>query len=380
VSERDPFDLAGVTIDGKYRVASVVGDGGFGVVYRGVHKGFGELIAIKCLKVPQDLDEAGRAELLEKLQDEGRLLHRLSKLSSGIVQALDVGAFTTPSERWVPYLVLEWLEGQTLGAVLKQREERGEGGMSVAAAIELLGPAARALAIAHQQKIAHRDVKPANIFLAHVGDAADVVAKVIDFGIAKWSENKEILTGANVALGSPSYMSPEQIRGQKPDARVDAWALAVVAFTLVTGEMPFVGRNGPDIAKQVVMGNRRPIPSTVVDAARLERFFGRAFARSPEARFGSVEELAGEFVLVSDAPGALRTAARAAADARRRVHPPEEPTARDETVTNRLTRSPSREIVSSERVVDDATETEDLEKTETDDLINASGGAAGRTR
>ena len=74
VAEKDPFDLSGVVIDGKYRVASVVGDGGFGVVYRGVHKGFGELIAIKCLKLPTELSESDRAELLEKLQEEGRLL------------------------------------------------------------------------------------------------------------------------------------------------------------------------------------------------------------------------------------------------------------------------------------------------------------------
>src|SRR5688572_25163917 len=149
---RDPFDLCGVTIDAKYRVASVVGDGGFGVVYRGVHKGFGELIAIKCLKIPGDLDDAARAELLEKLQEEGRLLHRLSKATSGIVQALDVGAMTTPGGSWVPYLVLEWLEGETLGEFLKTRLAGGETGMDLADAIQLLDPVAKALAVAHSQK------------------------------------------------------------------------------------------------------------------------------------------------------------------------------------------------------------------------------------
>src|SRR5262249_33450910 len=123
----DPFRLCGVTIEGKYRIASVVGDGGFGVVYRGVHKGFGELIAVKCLKVTGTLQETGRDALLEQLRDEGRLLHRLSKATSGIVQALDVGAFTTEGGTWVPYLVLEWLEGETLGHFLRARAERGEG-------------------------------------------------------------------------------------------------------------------------------------------------------------------------------------------------------------------------------------------------------------
>jgi eukaryotic-like serine/threonine-protein kinase len=247
VSERDPFDLAGVTIDGKYRVASVVGDGGFGVVYRGVHKGFGELIAIKCLKVPQDLDEAGRAELLEKLQDEGRLLHRLSKLSSGIVQALDVGAFTTPSERWVPYLVLEWLEGQTLGAVLKQREERGEGGMSVAEAVALLGPAARALAIAHQQKIAHRDVKPANLILTEVGGSRTL--KVLDFGIAKvLSEHYGRTTALESTAQAPTaftprYGAPEQFNKKRGATGpwTDVFALALVFVECVTGKKALEG-------------------------------------------------------------------------------------------------------------------------------------------
>jgi eukaryotic-like serine/threonine-protein kinase len=134
----DPFQLCGVTIEGKYRIASVVGDGGFGVVYRGVHKGFGELIAVKCLKLPATLDEKERDQLL--------------------VQALDVGAFTTPAGIWVPYLVLEWLEGETLAEFLRNRKENDQGGMGLAEAVRLLDPAARALAVAHGQKIAHRDV------------------------------------------------------------------------------------------------------------------------------------------------------------------------------------------------------------------------------
>src|SRR5689334_14477897 len=100
----DPFRLSGQTIDGKYRIASVVGDGGFGVVYRAVHQGFGELIAVKCLKMPGALDEPQREELLEMLREEGRILHRLSRVTSSIVQALDVGAFTTEAGAWVPYL------------------------------------------------------------------------------------------------------------------------------------------------------------------------------------------------------------------------------------------------------------------------------------
>lgn len=247
VDPRDPFDLAGVTIDGKYRIASVVGDGGFGVVYRGVHKGFGELIAIKCLKLPTTLDEKQRADFLERLQDEGRLLHRLSKASSGIVQALDVGAFTSPEGKWIPYLILEWLEGDTLGQFLKHRSDSGDGGLSVVDAVQLLAPAARALGVAHQQKIAHRDVKPANIFLSEVGGKK--TTKVLDFGIAKVLLDQGTFTMALEATGTaptaftPRYGAPEQFNKQRGATGpwTDVFALALVLVECVCGRRALEG-------------------------------------------------------------------------------------------------------------------------------------------
>jgi serine/threonine-protein kinase len=244
---RDPFDLCGVTIDAKYRVASVVGDGGFGVVYRGVHKGFGELIAIKCLKIPGDLDDAARSELLEKLQEEGRLLHRLSKATSGIVQALDVGAMTTPGGTWVPYLVLEWLEGETLGEFLKARLESGKHGMDLLDAITLLDPVAKALAVAHAQKVAHRDVKPANIFLTEVGGTK--TAKVLDFGIAKVLSDHRGYTTAlestnmTPAAFTPRYGAPEQFNKQRGATGpwTDVFALALVLVECVSGRKALEG-------------------------------------------------------------------------------------------------------------------------------------------
>ncbi len=244
---RDPFDLCGVTIDGKYRVASVIGDGGFGVVYRGVHKGFGELIAIKCLKLPSELDEKGRADFLERLQDEGRLLHRLSKATSGIVQALDVGAFTAPSGAWVPYLILEWLEGETLAQFLKTRVETSAGGISLDEAIRMLAPAARALAVAHAQKIAHRDVKPANLILTEVGGKR--TTKVLDFGIAKVLADNNTFTTALESTGiaptafTPRYGAPEQFNKQRGASGpwTDVFALALVLVECVSGKRALEG-------------------------------------------------------------------------------------------------------------------------------------------
>src|SRR5262245_23883052 len=235
----DPFQLCGTTIEGKYRIASVVGDGGFGVVYRGVHKGFGELIAVKCLKLPSALDEKQREDLLEQLRDEGRLLHRLSKVTSGIVQALDVGAFTTAADVWVPYLVLEWLEGETLAEHLSTRAARGDAPYALADAIALLEPAARALAVAHKQKIAHRDVKPPNLFVTEVSGARTL--KVLDFGIAKvLTETTAQLeaTKQGPSAFTPRYGAPEQFNKQRGASGpwTDVFALALILVEVVTGK------------------------------------------------------------------------------------------------------------------------------------------------
>jgi serine/threonine-protein kinase len=243
----DPFQLDGFVIDGKYRVATVVGDGGFGVVYRGVHKGFGELIAVKCLKIPGALEPAEREALLEQLREEGRLLHRLSKVTSGIVQALDVGAFDAPSGAWVPYLVLEWLEGEPLSVVMKRREKGELGGLSLDEALDLLEPAARALAIAHEQKVAHRDVKPANLFVTEVGGRRTI--KVLDFGIAKVLSDHHSKTGMfeATALGptafTPRYGAPEQFNKKRGASGpwTDVFALALIFVELVTARRALEG-------------------------------------------------------------------------------------------------------------------------------------------
>ncbi|NUP06653.1 MAG: SUMF1/EgtB/PvdO family nonheme iron enzyme [Polyangiaceae bacterium] len=308
---RDPFDICGVTIDGKYRVASVVGDGGFGVVYRGVHKGFGELIAIKCLKLPTSLDEEARAELLEKLQDEGRLLHRLSKATSGIVQALDVGAFTTPSGTWVPYLVMEWLEGETLGEYLKRRDREGEGGLALPDAIRLLEPAARALAIAHAQKIAHRDVKPANIFLSEVGGRA--TAKVLDFGIAKVLSDHRGYTTAleNTAMAptafTPRYGAPEQFNKQRGATGpwTDVFALALVLVECVSGRKALQGDDPTQLYIAAADPALRPtLRARGVDVSdEVEEVLRKALEIEPKNRFADAASFWSALEIAAQVPG-----------------------------------------------------------------------------
>ncbi|HZO11771.1 MAG TPA: serine/threonine-protein kinase, partial [Polyangiaceae bacterium] len=243
----DPFELCGVTIADKYRVVSLVGTGGFGVVYRAVHTGFGEPVAVKCIKLPGELGAREREELLTRLQDEGRVLHRLSKQSSGIVQALDVGAVTSPNGQWLPYLVMEWLEGETLAGYMRARLSRGEGALSIAQAIELLEPAARALEVAHKQKVAHRDVKPENLYLVEV--AGQRTIKVLDFGIAKVLAQHATFTAAPAATQkaasafTPSYGAPEQFNKKRGATGpwTDVFALALILVEAVSGERALDG-------------------------------------------------------------------------------------------------------------------------------------------
>lgn len=345
--------LAGRILGGRYKLDRHLADGGMGAVWTAEHLSLGTIVAVKLMSV----EGAMRADLRARFEQEAKAVALLR--NPHIVQVLDYG-----TDGDTPYIVMELLEGIDLLASLERAEP-----WPLSEVAGLVIQVAQGLGAAHRAGLIHRDVKPANIFLARSDRPHEVVVKVIDFGIAKWAENKQILTAANVALGSPSYMSPEQIRGQPVDARVDAWALAVVAYALVTGTMPFTGKNGPDIAKQVVLGNRPKIAPPIPNARRLERFFTRAFAPDPGARHRSVEELAGEFVLAAGAPLALATAARAVAEA---CEGPEEDetlplrAVRDDAVTNQLVRSPQiREVSAS---VDELVETtEDLDATEIDD-------------
>jgi eukaryotic-like serine/threonine-protein kinase len=298
----DPFGLIGTTIQDKYRIVSAVGTGGFGVVYRGVHTGFGEPIAIKCLKLPAELDPEQRAKLLTRLQDEGRVLHRLSRLSSGIVQALDVGAVTTAHGQWVPYLVLEWLEGQTLAEWVKERRGRGENRMTLAEAVELLEPAARALGVAHEQKVAHRDVKPDNLVLTDVSGKRTL--KILDFGIAKVLAQSSEFTAAAAATQkaatafTPSYGAPEQFNKKRGATGpwTDVFGLALILVELVSGERALDGDDATQLYIAAADPAARPTLRYrgVSTSDAVETVMQRALAVDPHDRYPDAGSFWGE--------------------------------------------------------------------------------------
>ena len=289
----DPFGWVGHDLDGKYRIERVIGEGGFGVVYRAYHAGLRESIAVKCLKVPPNLAGEQRARFEETFLEEGRLLHRLSRIHAAIAQALDVGAATSPSGIWTPYLVLEWLEGRSLQEELDERRTRGTAVYSLNEALELLGPALDALTEAHEQGIAHRDLKPPNLFLAEVGGRTRI--KVLDFGIAKVLGDTMSLTraleetGGSIKAFTPQYGAPEQFDATHGATGpwTDVFALALIFVELITGRPALEGQDTIQLFVAAANPQVRPTPrrrggyvSDAVDAV-LER----ALAVRPRERF-----------------------------------------------------------------------------------------------
>jgi serine/threonine-protein kinase len=218
-----------------------------------------------------------------------------------VVQVHDYGV-----EDGTPYLVMELLEGEDLGARLKRL---GRLPLPDAAALAL--QVAQALRSAHEAGIIHRDLKPANIFLErHPGEE---VVKVLDFGLAKAPKSRTLgdATKTGTLLGTPHYMSPEQARGMKElDHRTDLWSLAVILFRVITGRLPFLG---DEIAAVLVAicADPIPVPSQVAPdlGPEVDRFFERALAREPGQRFQSAQELAEAFAAVAAGPGARRSSA-----------------------------------------------------------------------
>jgi len=304
-SKADPFGWVGHTIDGKFRVEEVVGEGGFGVVYRANHLGLGEQVAVKCLKIPNNLPDADRERFHQSFLEEGRLLRKLSRTTAAVVQALDVGAAASPSGAWTPYLVLEWLKGETLEDHVRARKQAGKTRLSLDEAFALLEPAAIALATAHEEGIAHRDVKPANLFLANVsGLSADegsvTTLKVLDFGIAKViAENATLTraleqTGQTPSMFTPYYGAPEQFnrRFGATGPWTDVYALSLVMVELLSGKNPLEGDDVTQLYIATTDPTLRPTPRArgVRTSQAVEGVFQKALNIEPRGRYKTARE------------------------------------------------------------------------------------------
>ncbi|MGK3960644.1 SUMF1/EgtB/PvdO family nonheme iron enzyme [Sorangium sp. So ce118] len=307
----DPFGWVGATIGGKYRLDAVIGEGGFGVVYRGHHLGLDEPVAVKCLKMLGSLPPAEREAFQRMLLNEGRLLHRLSRASAGIVQALDAGAAVSPSGEWTPYLVLEWLDGAPLDRDIAERRARGEAARPLAEAVALLAPAAQALEAAHAQGVAHRDIKPANLFLADIGGRRTM--KVLDFGIAKVLSELSSMTQAMAETGTTlraftvHYGAPEQFhqRFGATGPWTDVFALALVLIEVASGNRALLGSDVTQLYIAATDPAFRPsLRGAGVSAPdAVEAVVRRALAVEPRERYRTAGELWGALEAAMAASG-----------------------------------------------------------------------------
>jgi eukaryotic-like serine/threonine-protein kinase len=274
-----PASLVSRTLAGKYRVDRVLGAGGMGFVVSAWHELLGERVAIKLARGELRDDAEARARLLREARAAGRLR------GENVARVLDVGVL----DDGAPYIVMEHLDGKNFAERL-----RDEGPLPIGDAVDAIIQASAALDEAHALGIVHRDLKPANLFDARRFDGTRLV-KVLDFGIAKAPRGAgEPTTKAGLVLGSPLYMSPEQLKdSRRVDARTDVWAIGATLFELVAGRPAFDGRTLAEVTARIVQGPTPSLRDARRDApAGLDRVVARCLERDPALRFASAGDVA----------------------------------------------------------------------------------------
>ncbi|HEY8039934.1 MAG TPA: serine/threonine-protein kinase [Polyangiaceae bacterium] len=288
----DPPNLEGQIVAGKYRVMGLIGTGGMGTVWEGVHTTLGTRVAIKFIKS----QFAEQPEARARFEIEARAAAKLK--TKHAVHVYDYGV----SPEGLPYIVMEFLEGESLSDAIIER-----GPLQDAEVGKIIAQAARALTKAHAAGIVHRDLKPDNIFLARSDEPFEgqpYVVKLVDFGIAKIIEEppKEGDLGRpmggptreGTVIGTPNFMAPEQLAmGGAPGPLTDLWSLGACTFAAMTGRLPFEGDVLGDIVLKVCAAPI-PAPSKVNPGVPpgFDAWFMRACSRDPAKRFQTAEELA----------------------------------------------------------------------------------------
>ena len=269
-------------VAGKYRLTRLIGRGGMGSVWEGIHNSLGTRVAVKFI----DSEYINSEEIRARFANEARAAAKL--VSKHVVQVFDHGVCADGRS----YIVMEFLSGEALD----HRLER-VGRLSPAETVRIVTQVCRGLAKAHAAGIVHRDLKPENIFLVWDEEDGADIAKVVDFGIAKFTDASIAASSATrtgSVLGTPFYMSPEQARGLRTvDRRTDLWALGVVTYRCLVGALPFEGEALGDLLVKICTAPL-PIPSQQLPGlpATFDVWFSRALERDADKRFTSANEFA----------------------------------------------------------------------------------------
>jgi len=308
----DPHGVpVGTVIAEKYRVERMLGEGAMGIVLAARHLELDELVAVKCIRAAMPWSP----DVIARFAREAKATARLK--SEHIAKVIDVGVSAPVG----PFMVMEYLEGEDLGAVLKRR-----GPLPARRAAEYVMQVCEALAVAHASSVTHRDVKPENLFLTRHGDLE--IIKVLDFGISKAPLQQGRLFGGEISvketsvlMGTPLYMSPEQIRSSREvDHRSDLWSLGVVLFELLTGRPAFAGDTVTKVCALVLEAATPPLSDYCKTAPEgFAAVIERCLMKDPNQRYQSAAELA--HALLPFAPARARLHAERATSVLRAPEP-----------------------------------------------------------
>lgn len=268
----------GRVIAGRYKLERQLGEGGMGTVFLATHVGLGTSVAVKLLRP----ELVGSGEAAVRLVREAAIGARLTH--PNIVRVLDVGQ----DDDGAPFLVMDALEGESLADRLAKGFP-----LDARAAVVIMVEVLRGLEIAHAAGVIHRDIKPSNVFLVRGADGATDV-KVLDFGVAKLlSPEATTLTMTGASLGSPLYMSPEQVRGDSDiDARTDVWSVGVTLYEAIAGKAPHAAPTVPAAIARILTEAAAPLSSVVAAIdSQIDGIIARALSIPRADRFASAEEM-----------------------------------------------------------------------------------------
>jgi serine/threonine protein kinase len=298
----------GVLVADKYRLVAPKGEGAMGSVWSAIHVTLGSQVAIKFLHG----SIASSSEPRARFEREAKLAARLGEASRHITRVMDHGV----TSEGTPFLVMELLKGEGLDARLK-RERR----LPMALIAKITSHLCRALNVAHGAGVVHRDLKPANVFLCDSQDESDVFVKLLDFGVAKATlENEENqTTRAGALIGTPNYMSPEQIVGDSAvDSRSDLWAVAAIVYRMAVGKAPFGSGALSELAMRIISTEPAQPTSLAPDLpTEFDLWARKGLAKKADQRFQTARDLSDSLAMVAGISSSGSTGSFSAAAAER---------------------------------------------------------------